>query len=79
MVGSTSMRVSEATLQAMRLAASEIAIARNQWIESDDQRLLTLVEYWDATKDAYIANEQVKKVNHIYIAEETEAEPVANN
>ena len=61
MIASTSMRVSETTLQSMRLAASEIAIARNQWIESDDQRLLALIEYWDTTKDAYIPRDQRKE------------------
>jgi hypothetical protein len=50
----------------MRLAASEIAIARNQWIESDDQRVLALVEHWDATKAAYTSGKQTqaKEIAH---------------
>lgn len=65
MIASTSMRVSESTLQAMRLAASELAIARNQWIESDDQRLLALIEYWDMTKDGYISRLQNKGITNV--------------
>lgn len=47
---STSIRVSEATINAMRLAASEIAVVTRQWLQSDDQRIQALVEHWERTK-----------------------------
>lgn len=49
---STSIRVSEETIIAMRLAASEIALTTRQWLQSDDQRIQALVEYWRRTKES---------------------------
>ncbi len=49
---STSIRVSEETIIAMRLAASELALTTRQWLQSDDQRIQALVEYWQRTKES---------------------------
>jgi hypothetical protein len=50
------IRVSRETIEAMRLAASEIAVVKRQWLNSDEQRLAALVEYWQRTKSQSQSN-----------------------
>ena len=57
---STSIRVSEETIIAMRLAASELALTTRQWLQSDDQRIQALVEYWQRTKESAEAEKEEK-------------------
>lgn len=44
------IRVSEHTIEALRLATSEIATTNQQWMRSDDERIRALIDHWKRTK-----------------------------
>ena len=48
----TMIRASVATLQALRMAAMEIALARQELYASDNERIMALIDHWQRTKPA---------------------------
>lgn len=47
---STSIRLNRSTIEAFRLAATEMAINNQQYMANDDERLQALVDHYHATK-----------------------------
>lgn len=48
----TMIRASVATLRALRTAAMEVALARQELYASDDERIMALIDHWQRTKPA---------------------------
>lgn len=48
----TMIRASVATLQALRMAAMEMALARQELYASDNERIMALIDHWQRTKPA---------------------------
>lgn len=46
----TMIRASVATLRALRMAAMEVALARQELFSNDDERIMALVDHWQRTK-----------------------------
>lgn len=47
---STSIRVNQSTVAELRLAGAELAVALREPINSDDERIMALVDYFHRTK-----------------------------
>lgn len=46
----TMIRASVATLRALRMAAMEVALARQELFSNDDERIMALIDHWQRTK-----------------------------
>lgn len=47
---STSLRITVKTKRAMRMAANQIGVRMGKFLPSDDERIMSLVDHWNATK-----------------------------
>ncbi len=53
----TMIRAQQDTLRALRMAAMELAITRQEIFASDDERIRALVDYWNRTKPVVFVTE----------------------
>jgi hypothetical protein len=52
---STTIRTTQATVEALRLATSELAVATRRPLTSDDERIRALIDHWERTKGEHYA------------------------
>ncbi len=51
------IRAKESTVNALRMASMELAISRQQFFGTDDERIAALVDHWEQTKPVVIFTE----------------------